>query len=259
VLKIKKENKSEQMKYGIKGIFKFILIFILGAIIVFLCISYLSKTQTILPENKKTENTGYRYAKPIQSITGFEYTEHLGSKRLISIKSRHFAIHRKKTGFVRFALMKEAVLWDCVIKFYLYPEEKPGEKKKNSQETFVPGPEDIKNSLGILTAKDSKLLSRLNNVSSILIHPVTIEFYLKDKLVSSISAMSGAINLSNRKILFTGKVVVISGPRKMMIDRLELNPDTRLLIGTNYVLHSPEGEKAGKHITTDFSLTKVYE
>lgn len=245
------------MKYGGKRFLKIGLFFLPVALIVFLWVLFVSQTSP--PQNKNTENTGYRYAKPIQSITGFEYTQHLGSKRLVSITSRHFAVQRKKLGFLRFALMKEAVFSDALIKLYLYPEE----KKENSQNIFPPisevRSEDIVRSLEVLMAKDSKLVSTLKNISAIIIHPVRIEFYVKEERVLSISAMSGNLGLSDRKIFFTRNVVVISGHRKMVVDRLELNPDTRVLMGTHYVLSAPEGETSGSHITTDFNLRKVYE
>jgi hypothetical protein len=245
------------MKYGGKRFLKIGLFFLSVALIVFLWFLFVSQTPP--QKNKNTQNTGYRYAKPIQSITGFEYTQNLGSKRLVSITSRHFAIQRKKLGFLRFALMKEAVFSDALIKLYLYPEE----KKDNSPDIVPPitevRSEDIVGSLEILMAKDSKLVSTLKNVSTIIIHPVRIEFYFKAELVLSISAMSGNLGVSDRKVFFTRNVVVISGDRKMVVDRLELNPDTRVLMGTDYVFYAPEGETSGNHITTDFNLRKVYE
>jgi hypothetical protein len=155
--------------------------------------------------------------------------------------------------------MKEAVFSDALIKLYLYPEE----KKDNSQDIVPPisevRSEDIARSLEILMAKDSKLVSTFKNISAIIIHPVRIEFYVKEELFSSISAMEGTFGVSNRKIFFSRNVVVISGHRKMVVDRLELNPDTSVLMGTHYVLYTPEGETSGNHITTDLNLRKVYE
>jgi len=243
------------MKYGSKKYLKIILLCLPVALIVFLGILFFS--QTAPPPDKNTENTRARYAKPIQSITGFEYTQNLGSKRLISITSRHFAIKRKKIGFLRFALMKEAVFSDALIKLYLYPEEKSDTSPDIGAPILKVNAEDIVKSLDILMAKDSKLVSILKNVAAIMIYPVRIEFYFKEERVLSISAMSCALGLSDRKIIFTRNVVVISGDRKMKVDRLELNPDNRALIGTNYVLYTPEGETSGNHITTDFNLTKV--
>jgi hypothetical protein len=245
------------MKYESKKYLKIILLCLPVALIVFF--GSLSFFQTAPPPDKTTENTRSRYAKPIQSITGFEYTQNLGSKRLVSIISRHFAVQRKKVGFLRFALMKEAVFSDALIKLYLYPEEKSDTSPDIAAHALKVSSEDIVRSLETLMAKDSKLVSTLKNVSAIIIHPVRIEFYVKEELFLSISAMSGNLGLSDRKIFFTRNVVVISGHRKMVVDRLELNPDTMVLMGTHYVLYTPEGETSGNHITTDFNLTKVDE
>jgi len=54
-------------------------------------------------------------------------------------------------------------------------------------------------------------------------------------------------------------ILIITMKRKLMLDRLELNPENRLMTGTDYVLYAPEGETAGKNITTSFSLQKVYK
>jgi hypothetical protein len=243
------------MKYGSKKYLKIILLFLPVALIVLL--GGLFFFHTAPPPQKKTENKRNIYAKPIQSITGFEYTQNIGAKRLISIKSRHFAIQRKKIGFLRFALMREAVFSDAQIKLYLYPEEKTAPSRDRLSPVLNVSSEDIVGSLELLMAKDSKLVSKLKNVSAIMVHPVQIAFYYKEVPVLSISAQSAHLGLADRKIFFTRNVVVISGDRKMRVDRLEVNPDTKELIGTDYVLSSPEGETSGSHITTDFKLTKV--
>lgn len=200
------------------------------------------------PDLKKKNKTGYRYAKPFQSINGFRYDGHTDSKHLISITCRNLTIRRKKTGFVRFALMKEAILKDGLIKFYTYTDTNK-----------APLDADIQKALGMITSKDSKLLSNFQNISSIIVRPVTIEFYNNKQLATSISASSCVISLSRRKIIFKKPVAVISGKRKLMLDRLELNPENRLMTGTNYILFSPEGKTSGKRITTDFNLQKVYK
>jgi len=235
-------------------IFKIVLLAIMlitGLSLVFFIVT--SKNQ---PDQKNKNKTGYRYAKPSQSITGFRYDGHTDSKHLISITCRNLTIRRKKMGFVRFALMKEAILTEGVIKFYTYTDTK---KLPSDDDAAMLDDAGIQKALESIISKDSKLLSNFPNVSSIIIHPVLIEFYKNKQLATSISAQSGTISLSRRKIIFKKTVVVISGKRKLMLDRLELNPENKLLTGTDYVLYSPDGKTAGKSITTDFSLQKGYK
>lgn len=209
-------------------------------------------------ENENDKNkTRYRYAKSSQSINDFRYDGHAGSKHLISINCRNLTIRRKKIGFIRFALMKEAILKDTVIKFYTHTDTNKTLDAGN--DTVRLEDADIQKALEMITSKDSKLLSNFKNISSIIIQPVIIEFYTNRQLATSISAFSATINLSRQTIIFRKNVIVISGKYKLMLDRLELNPENRLLTGTDYALYSPHGKTAGKTITTDFSLQKVYE
>jgi len=208
-------------------------------------------------ENKNHKNRiRYRYAKPSQSITDFQYDGHADSKHLISINCRNFTIRRKKIGFIKFALMKEAILNDGIIKFYTYTDTKT---VTSGPDTEMLDDAGIQKALGLITSKDSKLLSNFKNISSLIIHPIKIEFYTDKQLVTSIFALSATISLSRQKIIFKKKVTIISGERKLMLDRLELNPENKLLTGTDYVLYTPEGKTAGKSITTNLSLQKVYE
>lgn len=223
-------------------------------------------TSPPLPDKTHTSKnsqhkTGYRYAKPAQNIKDFKYNGYAGSTRLLSIQCRNLMIHRKKTGFIRFALMKEAVLDQGVIQFHNCIGTKTATTETDTTNPNTAGLDaaGIQKSLGTIISKNSNLLSNFQNVSSIIIRPVTIEFYNKKTLATSISALYSAINLTRQKIIFKKNVIVISGNRKLMLDRLELNPENGLLTGTDYVLYSPEGKIKGKRITTDINLQKVYE
>jgi hypothetical protein len=210
------------------------------------------KTETPTHQNKKA----YRYAKPSQRIKGFQYDGYEKSHHLLSVRSSQVTIRRKKMGFVRFALIKEALFEEGHIKLYTPVDTQTA---INSSTEGISDPASLQRVLGLMTSKDSKLLSNFKNVSSILIRPVTIEVYHDKHLATSISAGSGAISLTRQTIIFTGSVIVISGKRKLMLDRLALNPENTLLTGTDYVLYTPEGKTTGKQITTDLSLQKGFE
>ncbi|WP_300461046.1 hypothetical protein [Desulfobacula sp.] len=211
-----------------------------------------TKTETPAHQNKKT----YRYAKPSQRIRGFQYDGYEASHHLLSIRSSQVTIRRKKMGFVRFALIKEALFEEGHIKLYMPVDPQTA---INPDTDGIADPAGLQRALGLMTSKDSKLLSNFKNVSSILIRPVIIEMYNDNRLATSISGGSCAISLTRRNIIFTGSVIVISGNRKLMLDRLALNPENTLLTGTDYVLYTPKGKTAGKQITTDLSLQKGFE
>ncbi len=240
------------------------ILLVLALFLIFWLISWIFLLPPSPAPGSQPKNTGSRYAKPPQRVEALDYTEYEGSRRIFSLGCRHLAVHRKKTGFVRFALMKEAVLSDAHMKLYLYPEEPSGYRDDsgmpvNPAEPLIPGPKQVKKPLETLTRKESRLLSQFQNITSIRAFPVTLEVYVHGQLASSLSAGLCTITLSTKKIEFTQKVVLVSGPRKLSLDRLELNPDTMLLTGNQWVLHAPEGESAGQQITTDFSLTKGFE
>ncbi len=219
--------------------------------------------------------TGYQYAKPSQRINGFKYLGYKGSKCVLSINSRNLIIHRKKIGFLRFALIKEAFLENGVIKFYSYTDINAASNKAintasdsardttafsdsgNDAATFSNA--DIAKSFGLMVSKKSQLLSNFKNVTSIRISPVLIEFYKDKRLMTSLSALSVTMNLFRQKIVFKQKVTVISGKRKLIVDRLEFKPGDNLITGTNYILSYPEGDITGKKIITDFNLQKIYK
>lgn len=257
-------------------IYKLILFLIMAGIILFIGISYLSqKKVNPLKKNQNTkEKKRYQYARLPQTIKGFKYMGYADSRQRIKIRCRHFAVHRKKIGFVRFKLMKQAVLYDADIQFFLYPEKKTPKKSGaatqnkvfdsqdnagNMKFADVLEPEDFQRSFQELSEKDSPLFSKFHNISSILVRGITLQFYYDDIVISSISANSARLKLSGRKFFFTGNVTIISGKRKLMLDRLELNPDTMLLTGTDYTFCSPEGEETGHNITTDLILKKSLE
>ena len=226
-------------------------------------------------ENKKSQKK-YRYAKPSQRINNFSFDQHKGSKRVLSIRSRNLIVRRGKIGGLKFALVKKAVLNDGIIKFYyetasennskhdskIIPKITP--KRNANNDTKIISSNNINNkeltkTFDLIASKESKLLSVLKNVSSIVIHPVTIEFYNNQQLATSIAASSAVIKLSTKKIVFKHNVTVISGKRQLTVDSLEFNPENRLMTGTNYVFISQDETIKGKTITTDLSLQKVYE
>jgi hypothetical protein len=249
------------------------------------------------PAKKPAKNPGYSYAKPSQRIKGFKYDGYDGPHHLLSITCRSLIISRKKLGFVRFGLMKEAILTNGHFKFFQITgtntdtglKESVGDKESiggkgnadfkgnagvleskgvkatgTAQSANIEGAgidgTAIKKAMGLMISKDSKQVSGFKGVVSIIVKPVKIELYAKKLPVMSISAMSAVIQPVKGKIIFKKRVVVISNKRKLMLDRLELNPENGLLTGTNYVLYASGVQKAvGKHITTDFGLEKGFE
>lgn len=207
------------------------------------------------------------YAKPRQRIKGFRYDGYDGANHLLSITSRNLTISRKKLGFVRFGLMKEAILEDGHITFFHTTDPqikqitKMGAGANIAAAVDGPVPDDtiIKKALGLMISRDksSTRLAGFKGVSAIIVRPVKIELYKDKQITLSISALSAVFSPVNGKIIFTKRVVIISGNRKLMLDRVELNPENSLLTGTNYVFYSSGVKQTqGRRITTDFSLQK---
>ena len=222
-------------------------------------------------ENKKSQKR-YRYAKPSQRINNFSFDQHKGSKRVLSIRSRNLIVRRGKIGGFKFALVKEAVLNDGIIKFYYETASDNNSKNDSHMGSTNNADSDTKNidsnnidnkeltkTFDLITSRNSKFLSVFKNVSSIVIHPVTIEFYNNQQLATSIAAASAVIKLATKKIIFKHNVTVISGKRQLTVDSLEFNPENRLLTGTDYVFISQGETKKGKTITTDLNLQRVYK
>lgn len=189
------------------------------------------------------------YAVPSQRIRGLKFSKYSGSKKVLSIKCRHLAIRRKKLGFVRFNLMKEAVLEEGAVNIFQYTDS---EKTGTSDNTGI-------DAFDMMFSKDSAFLPGSGRISSVIIHPVTVKFYTNQTLETIISARSAEIRLTRRKFMFEDNVTVRSGERKLVLDTLELNPDNKRLIGNDYVLYTSKGKTSGRSITTGFDLKRIDE
>jgi hypothetical protein len=206
--------------------------------------------------------TGYGYARPAHRIKDFTYTSHVGEKKEIFIQCSYLTVSRKKIKGIRLGLIKEAVLVNGVIRLYQYPREnnrKSPEKTEPDQNSTSQGAQKPRDVLEAIAAKDSPLVSSFKNVVSVSIHPVVVELYTHNQLATKITARSAVFDLTQRVIIFSGRVHVFSENRELILDRLTLNPENKQLTGTDYRLITPDGNTSGKQIITDLYLGKINE
>jgi hypothetical protein len=217
------------------------------------------QTEKKNPGVHKEEN-GYQYARKPHRIKDFTYTSHVGEKKEIVIQCSYLTVNRKKIKGLRLGLIKEAVLVNGVIQLYQYPQNtNPAspETVVSDQNNTSPGSQKYRNVLETIAAKDSPLVSSFKNVTSVTIHPVVVELYTHNQLATKITARSAVFDLTQRNIIFSGQVHVLSGNRELSLDRLTLNPENKQLAGTDFQLTTPDGHTSGKQIITDLYLRKI--
>jgi hypothetical protein len=186
----------------------------------------------------------------------------VGEKKEVFIQCSYLTVNRKKIKGLRLGLIKEAVLFNGVIRLYQYPQNiNPAwpEKTVSDQNNTSPGTQKSRDVLETIAAKDSPLVSSFKNITSVTIHPVVVELYTHNQLATKITARSAVFDLTQRNIIFSGRVHVLSGNRELILDRLTLNPENKQLAGTDFRLITPDGHTSGKQIITDLYLGKIDE
>lgn len=195
------------------------------------------KNQYQPPPEKKYE---YQYARPSHRIKGFTYTVHGNGEKKISLQSKYLTINRSKIMGMGFSFMKEVTLFDGHIELYLSSPDKK-----------------ILPFLLKITSENAAIFSRLKKISKILIRPITFEMIAHDQVLIKINARSAEFNPNERSIVFSDKVSVLSGQRKLIVNDLEFNLHDNKLTGTNYILKTPESNSSGHKIILDLQLRKL--
>ena len=95
----------------------------------------------------------------------------------------------------------------------------------------------------------------LKRVSSIVMKPVIMVFYDDQEIISRVSAESAVIRYKNRDILFSGNVIVTSGPRVLNTEQLRMIPE-KATVKTDhpFIIKTPEKQTKGNYLTTDICL-----
>ena len=216
-----------------------------------------------------------RYPGPQHEFREFSFESDFHGKKLISIHADKLLIQKKKVGFFRFGLMKEAIIHNAYINIYgihqwignqtadssekgkdvKSPLNRP---KKFSEKKKISAPiKDGQNKLTFENVFKKSILPSpiLKRVSSIVIKPVIMVFYDDQEIISRVSAESAVIRYKNRDILFSGNVIVTSGPRVLNTEQLRMIPE-KATVKTDhpFIMETPEKQTKGNYLTTDICL-----
>ncbi len=231
----------------------------IGFFLIFICLlislSYLFKIYE--KRGDKTIKSGLRAQGKRFEIDGLNYTDFVKGKEIFYIKADSLRIKKKRIGFFRTSLFKDAILRNVKIRFnldyfkdYQNSKEKRKEDKRCTKDYLIHRLSDNLGSHLSPLFKDKK-------ISKIVMRPIKVEIiYNTGPGITTIEASMAQINLKRSTLLFKGNIKIEAGPKLIQCNQSIMDLYTfRLKIGKGYTIRSLKDIKKGNgYLFTDIFL-----
>lgn len=223
----------------LKYFFSFILIVIfIGAIFVY------NQKRILAPNDVQQDMTDQENFNYFVKISGFRFDSNENGENVLSIKADKFTFEKKKLGFFRLGLINDAIFENAIIDLYL--------KKKRSDNDEDPVLESLPSLKEALPSFSTK------NISSVVITPIFLNFWVDKSLLTQITSKTAIIKLNKQNISFEGDVQVVSGEKSLFTERLDFFSENSVMkTDHHYILKTAEKNINGKTITLDIFLNIV--
>lgn len=245
-----------------------ILLAIVGAAvacsILFLLLRSRNKEQTV----KTAPQQAYR-----MQVVGLNFKRMNQGRMSLSITADRFIIRRGKIGFFSTGITSAARIENVQIDIYEAPpsvqensvkQQLSGEssdsgrlvKAGSSQIRAVNGVAEKWNFEDLFAEETFSSLLPTKNISTIEAVPVTVRLHGEQGIMTQISAATASVRLKDRKILFNGRVRVLSGGSELSTEQVIFAPMTaRLMTDKRYVLKRGGRTIRGSGLKTDIFLS----
>ena len=224
-------------------LFKYLLSFILIAIFIGTIFVYTQK-HILAPNDVQQDMLDQENYNYFVKIAGFRFDSNENGENVLSIKADKFTVEKKKLGFFRLGLINDAIFENAIIDLYL--------KKKKSDNDKDPVLESLPSLKEVLPSFSTK------NISSVVITPICLNFWVDKSLLTQITSNTAIIKLTKQNISFEGDVRVVSGEKRLFTERLDFFPESSVMkTDHHYSLKTGEKNIKGKTITLDIFLNIV--
>jgi hypothetical protein len=223
-----------------------ILIFIIAA----LTLTYIAHNPPPTSASRQPATESSRF-EARHEIKGFRFDSIKNGRPIFSVMADRISIEKKKIGFLRFALMKEARLENGFIKLF---KSDPGPEDTPHNQDF----HSWKFDAGSILPKVLLSSMPVKNISGVSCEPVTVEFYDTQLLHTRIQADSATITGKKHKIRFKGNVSITSEGKTLKAGKVTFNPDNVLFtVDGPFQLHNQKRQIEGTRLTADLFLTPL--
>lgn len=226
---------------------------LLGAIALLLAATYGAVSPYVRPQPASTQSshqkqTGYKFARPQQELFGFSCEVQRAGENLFSLRAKSFTVQKRKVGFFRFGLLKEAVINQA--SFTLFAES----STKNTASGKQAADNAIANGIGSVFPEQE--------LASLVCKPISLS--IEERGLGGrqayISADFAELRADRNSARFQGNVSVSSGKRSLQTEELKffLN-DYRIEVEQGYAGATERGRIEGKGLQSNCFLDSLAE
>lgn len=211
-------------------------------------------------------------------IEGLRFFGMNRGRKAISITADRFTLGRGKIGFFSAGFIRKARIENAVIEIYSSADAKPsrgslpregGLEKPEPQspatavagrffqegglkKTYSPRNLDFK---GLFADETLSSLLPVRNIAQIEISPIAVRLRTDEAILTEVFAMKAVLLPREKKVLFTGRVRVVSGNAELTTEQLVFIPETATLhTDRPYALKRGEFAVKGTALTSDIFL-----
>jgi hypothetical protein len=201
-----------------------------------------------VPSPGKTTPPSISFSRPFHDIRGFNYSHYNGSEKVFTIGASRFRLEKKKVGFLRVALLKEATLDNAVIDILLSDEDDDLTEKTGSI-------------LACLLMDGAFAGLNSGGTGEIFIKSAELRILSKEEVtLSTVTAEKAILRIKDKTMVFSGNVRIQSGLSRLQSEHVKIYLSTGLVEpGGDYTLEPPDMAAKAKGNFTNIFLTSMYE